>query len=67
MLPLNPSAQECFYEKAVKDNMKSGIIAKLASQVADYYDVSATLLSANGQLTSSVPKVTPTYLPLKNH
>lgn len=49
-------AQECFYEKAVKDNMKASIIAKLAAQVADYYEF--TLTSSNSPTLSSViPKV----------
>ena len=40
--------------------MKSGIVAKLAAQVSDYYETAATLLSANGTLSGSVPKVTVT-------
>ncbi|KAL9058538.1 MAG: hypothetical protein Q9162_001693 [Coniocarpon cinnabarinum] len=34
-------AQECFWQKAVKDNMKDGIIAKLAAKVTDLYQVAA--------------------------
>lgn len=49
-------AQECFYEKAVKDNMKASIIAKLAAQVADYYEFTLTLVT-NSALSSIVPKV----------
>jgi programmed cell death 6-interacting protein len=30
-------AQECFWQKAVKDGMKDGIIAKLAAKVSDLY------------------------------
>ncbi|KAF1986616.1 BRO1-domain-containing protein [Aulographum hederae CBS 113979] len=30
-------AQECFWQKAVKDGMKDAIIAKLATKVSDYY------------------------------
>ena len=34
-------AQECFWSKAVKDNMKDGLIAKLAAKVSDLYDQAA--------------------------
>ena len=30
-------AQECFWSKAVKDDMKDGTIARLAAKVSDYY------------------------------
>ena len=30
-------AQECFWQKAVKDGMKDGTIARLAAKVSDYY------------------------------
>lgn len=30
-------AQECFWQKAVKDGMKDGVIAKLAAKVSDLY------------------------------
>ena len=32
-------AQECFWQKAVKDGMKDGTIARLAAKVSDYYCV----------------------------
>jgi programmed cell death 6-interacting protein len=32
-------AQECFYEKAVNANMKSGVLTKLAAQVSEYYEI----------------------------
>mgnify|MGYP003671612744 CR=1 FL=1 len=36
--------QECFYEKATMDGMKSGILAKLAMQISVYYtDIDAIL------------------------
>jgi len=34
-------AQECFWQKAVKDGMKDGTIARLAAKVSDYYSVAA--------------------------
>ena len=34
-------AQECFWQKAVKDGMKDGIIAKLAAKVSDLYQLAA--------------------------
>ena len=34
-------AQECFWQKAVKDGLKDGSIAKLAVQVSDYYALAA--------------------------
>ena len=34
-------AQECFWQKAVKDGMKDGIIAKLAAKVSDLYQLGA--------------------------
>ena len=34
-------AQECFWQKAVKDDMKDAIIAKLAAKVSDLYQVAA--------------------------
>eukprot|EP01097_Dermamoeba_algensis_P006110 TRINITY_DN3854_c0_g1_i1.p1 TRINITY_DN3854_c0_g1~~TRINITY_DN3854_c0_g1_i1.p1 ORF type:complete len:877 (+),score=270.26 TRINITY_DN3854_c0_g1_i1:258-2633(+) len=30
-------AQECFYEKAAKDNMKPTLLSKIAAQVSEYY------------------------------
>ena len=30
-------AQECFWQKSVKDNMRDGTIARLAAKVSDYY------------------------------
>ena len=30
-------AQECFWQKAIKDGMKDGTIARLAAKVSDYY------------------------------
>lgn len=54
-------AQECFYEKAVKDNMKPTLISKLAAQVADFYEL--TLNSFNNQyISSTVPKVSFLFL-----
>lgn len=34
-------AQECFWQKAVKDGMKDAIIAKLAARVSDLYQLAA--------------------------
>ena len=34
-------AQECFWQKAVKDGMKDGTIARLAAKVSDYYSEAA--------------------------
>ena len=34
-------AQECFWAKAVKDELKDGTIAKLAAKVSDFYDQAA--------------------------
>ena len=34
-------AQECFWSRAVKDNVKDGTIAKLAAKVSDFYDQAA--------------------------
>lgn len=34
-------AQECFWQKAVKDNMRDGTIARLAAKVSDYYSLAA--------------------------
>lgn len=36
-------AQECFWQKAVKDQMKDATIARLAAQVADYYSMAGDL------------------------
>lgn len=36
-------AQEAFWQKAVKDQMKDGTIAKLAAKVSDYYSVAGDL------------------------
>jgi len=57
-------AQECFYEKAVKDNMKASIIAKLAAQVADYYEFTLTLVT-NSALSSIVPKNWASHIQVK--
>ncbi|KAF8984474.1 pH-response regulator protein palA/rim20 [Entomortierella lignicola] len=32
-------AQECFWQKGALDQMKDGLIAKLAAKVADYYEI----------------------------
>ena len=32
-------AQECYWQKAVKDEMKAGTIARLAAKVSDYYSI----------------------------
>jgi programmed cell death 6-interacting protein len=32
-------SQECFWQKAVKDGMKDGTIARLAAKVSDYYSI----------------------------
>lgn len=34
-------AQECFWMKAVDDNNKDSVVARLAASVSDYYDVAA--------------------------
>ena len=34
-------AQECFWAKAVKDELKDGLISKLAAKVSDFYDQAA--------------------------
>ena len=34
-------AQECFWSKAVKDELKDALIAKLAAKVSDFYDQAA--------------------------
>lgn len=34
-------AQECFWQKAVKDSMRDGTIARLAAKVSDYYSAAA--------------------------
>ena len=36
-------AQECFWQKAAKDEMKDGTIARLAAKVSDYYVVAGDL------------------------
>ena len=36
-------AQECFWQKAVKDGMKDGTIARLAAKVSDYYSIAGDL------------------------
>mmetsp|Transcript_22620 Transcript_22620/g.37299 ORF Transcript_22620/g.37299 Transcript_22620/m.37299 type:complete len:811 (-) Transcript_22620:609-3041(-) len=38
-------AQACFCEKAIKDNMKSAIVAKLAAHAAEYYDLALRSVS----------------------
>eukprot|EP01117_Protostelium_nocturnum_P017320 TRINITY_DN7038_c0_g1_i1.p1 TRINITY_DN7038_c0_g1~~TRINITY_DN7038_c0_g1_i1.p1 ORF type:complete len:805 (+),score=310.62 TRINITY_DN7038_c0_g1_i1:178-2592(+) len=48
-------AQECFYDKAVKDNMSPSIVSKLAIQTADFYDAAFQLLSTPA-ITSIAPK-----------
>lgn len=40
-------AQECVYEKANMDNMSVGIQAKIAAQVADYFEQLGLLLNGN--------------------
>jgi programmed cell death 6-interacting protein len=35
-------AQECFWQKAVLDQMKDGLIARLANQVSEFYDQALT-------------------------
>jgi len=57
-------AQECFYEKAVKDNMNPSIVAKLSAQVVDFYDATATLLHTSA-LSSSVPRNWVTFVEYK--
>ncbi|KAG9289057.1 hypothetical protein G9A89_015606 [Geosiphon pyriformis] len=46
-------AQECFWQKAVNDKMKDGTIAKLAGQVADFYET-AHELSVNDSNVSQL-------------
>ncbi|CAJ0760622.1 6259_t:CDS:10 [Entrophospora sp. SA101] len=43
-------AQECFWQKAIYDNMKDGVIAKLASQVSHLYDIGYETASNNPEL-----------------
>ena len=49
-------AQECVLEKAVKGNMKPGVLSKLAAQVAEYYEVTNNLITTT-ELKNIVPKV----------
>ncbi|CAJ0831811.1 2172_t:CDS:10 [Entrophospora sp. SA101] len=44
-------AQECFWQKAIYDNMKDGVIAKLASQVSHLYDIGYETASNNPEVT----------------
>ena len=45
-------AQECFWQKAVKDGMKDAIIAKLAAKVSDLYQVAADWGAKSETITS---------------
>ncbi|CAG8486941.1 3280_t:CDS:10 [Acaulospora colombiana] len=40
-------AQECFWQKAIHEQLKDGTIAKLASQVSDYYEAAHELTANN--------------------
>ncbi|KAI8817046.1 BRO1-like domain-containing protein [Fimicolochytrium jonesii] len=47
-------AQECFWYKAVVDKMKDAVIARLAAQAAEYYDVAhQSAVGASGTFTDA--------------
>ncbi|TPX67068.1 hypothetical protein SpCBS45565_g04044 [Spizellomyces sp. 'palustris'] len=46
-------AQECFWYKAVVDKMKDGIIARLAAQAAEFYDLAHQSAVGAGVFTES--------------
>ena len=53
------------YEKADLSNMKDGILAKLAAQVAEFYDVAHTLI-AGPSLANSFHKSWPNHILLRS-
>jgi programmed cell death 6-interacting protein len=59
-------AQACFYEKAVKGKMKSGIVCKLAAQAADFYNQALTA-SKTPVLTQTMDKSWALHLEFQVH
>ena len=45
-------AQECFWQKAVKDGMKDATIAKLAAKVSDYYSSAGDLATRSDAIST---------------
>lgn len=58
-------AQECFCEKAAKDNISPMVMAMLTAQAADYYDLARALMIA-ASLSSYVDAVWPQYAQVKS-
>ncbi|CEG35821.1 Predicted signal transduction protein [Plasmopara halstedii] len=59
-------AQACFYEKAIKDQMKDGIKAKLVHQALDYY-VSALEFCRSSALAGVIDKSWDVHLQFQVH
>jgi programmed cell death 6-interacting protein len=56
-------AQECFWQKAVMDGLKDGLIAKLAAKVSDFYSQSG----AFGIKSDTVPSEWIHHVSAKHH
>eukprot|EP01119_Soliformovum_irregulare_P009995 TRINITY_DN2416_c0_g1_i1.p1 TRINITY_DN2416_c0_g1~~TRINITY_DN2416_c0_g1_i1.p1 ORF type:complete len:831 (-),score=256.75 TRINITY_DN2416_c0_g1_i1:39-2456(-) len=57
-------AQECFAEKALKDNMNPSIVAKLAAQASSFYETAGNVLSSP-VLSAVIPKHWPAQVGLR--
>jgi len=57
-------AQECFFDRAMKDGMNPQIVAKLAQSAAELYETTLTLIN-NPTIAASVPKSWVPYIQVK--
>ncbi|CAG8473217.1 3078_t:CDS:2 [Ambispora leptoticha] len=59
-------AQECFWQKAVNDKLKDGTIAKLAGQVADFYEAAHELSNTDPAIVKLLGQEFITHLQVKS-
>lgn len=62
---MSAQAQECFYEKANKDNVNQSLQAKLANGTADLYEQTLLIFNSNSNLQNLIPKTWIQYVQMK--